>query len=48
VQPGPPLSVQAPIKDTTINMTALLIGVLGVVVLIIVVIVVIAAFGHRG
>jgi len=47
VQPGPPLSVQAPIKDTTINMTALLVGGVIVVVAIIVVIVLIGVFGHR-
>jgi hypothetical protein len=47
VQPGPPLSVQAPIKDTTINMTALLVGAGIVVLVIIVLIVLIAAFAHR-
>jgi hypothetical protein len=48
VQPGPPLSVQAPIKDTTINMGALLLGV-GAVVLIIIVVVIIlvAVFSHH-
>jgi hypothetical protein len=47
VQPGPPMSVQAPIKDTTFNMAALLFGAGAVVLIIIVVIVLIAAFGHR-
>jgi hypothetical protein len=42
------LSVQAPIKDTTINMGALLLGV-GAVVLIIIVVVIIlvAVFSHH-
>ena len=47
LQPGPPLSVQAPIKDTTINMTALLLGAGIVIVVIIIVILLIAVFGHR-
>jgi hypothetical protein len=47
VQPGPPMSVQAPIKDTTINMSALLLGAGIVLVVIIVVIVLIAAFAHK-
>jgi hypothetical protein len=47
LQPGPPMSVEAPIKDTTINMTALLIGAGIVLVVIIVVIVLIAAFTHK-
>jgi hypothetical protein len=47
VQPGPPMSVQAPIKDTTINLTALLLGAGIVIVIVIVLIVLIAAFGHR-
>jgi len=41
------MSVQAPIKDTTINMTALVLGAGIVIVVIIVVILLIAAFGHR-
>src|SRR6202022_2755740 len=44
VQPGPPMSVQAPIRDTTINMSALLLGVGGVIVLIIVIAILVAAF----
>jgi hypothetical protein len=48
IQPGPPMSVQAPIKDTTINVTALLVGAGIVIVVIIVLIVLIAAFAHRG
>ena len=47
VQPGPPMSVQAPLKDTTINMTALVLGAGIVIVVIIVVILLIAVFGHR-
>jgi len=47
VQPGPPLSVQAPVKDTTINMTVLLVGAGIVIVIIIVLIVLIAAIAHR-
>jgi hypothetical protein len=48
VQPGPPLSVQAPIKDTTINMTVLLVGA-GAALLVIIVLVILlsAVFGHR-
>jgi len=41
------MSVQAPIKDTTINMTALVLGAGIVIVVIIVVILLIAVFGHR-
>ena len=47
MQPGPPMSVQPPIKDTTINMSALLLGVGAVILIIIVIVVLIAAFGHR-
>jgi hypothetical protein len=47
VQPGPPLSVQAPIKDTTINLTALLVGAAILVLIVIVVGILITAFGHR-
>ena len=47
VQPGPPMSVQAPLKDTTINMTALVLGAGIVIVVIIVVILLIAFFAHR-
>ena len=47
VQPGPPLSVQAPIKDTTINLTALLVGAGIVILVVIVLIVLIAALTHR-
>jgi hypothetical protein len=47
VQPGPPLSVESPIKDTTINMSVLLLGVGAVVLIIIVVIILIGAFAHR-
>jgi hypothetical protein len=41
------LSVQAPIKDTTINMSVLLLGVGAVVLIIIVVLLLIALFGHQ-
>ena len=48
VQPGPPLSVQAPIKDTTLNIGALVLGVgAALIVLIIVVVIVIAVFSHH-
>jgi hypothetical protein len=47
VQPGPPMSVQAPIKDTTINMSVLLLGAGAVVLIIIVVFVLIVAFAHH-
>jgi hypothetical protein len=40
------MSVQAPIRDTTINMSALLLGVGGVIVLIIVIAVIVAALHH--
>ena len=46
VQPGPPMSVQAPIKDTSINISVLLLAGGGVIVLLIVVIVLVAAFHH--
>lgn len=49
VQPGPPLSVQAPIRDTTFNLmaVAMVVGV-GIVVVLVLVIafVVIGAIGH--
>ena len=47
VQPGPPLSVQAPIRDTTLNLGALLLGVGAVIVVIIVVVILIAVFSHH-
>jgi hypothetical protein len=48
IQPGPPMSVQAPIKDTTINMGALVLGVGAVVLIIIVVVIVlVAVFSHH-
>src|SRR5438445_9113307 len=46
VQPGPPMSVQAPIKDTSINMAAVLMGV-GLVVVVIIVIAILIALFHR-
>jgi hypothetical protein len=46
--PGPPMSVNAPISDTTINRTALLVGaVLAVLVVIVIVVILIAVFSHR-
>jgi hypothetical protein len=42
------LSVQAPIKDSTINVGALLLGVGGVVLIIIVVVIIlVAVFSHH-
>jgi hypothetical protein len=48
LQPGPPMSVNAPISATTINRTALMVGVvIAVLVVIVVVVVLIALFSHR-
>ena len=48
VQPGPPMSVQPPIRDTTINMSALLLGVgAAVLIIILLAVVLIAVFSHR-
>src|ERR1700682_2437863 len=48
VQPGPPMSVNAPISDTTINRTALLVGgVIVVRVVIVIVVILIAVLSHR-
>jgi hypothetical protein len=48
LQPGPPMSVDAPISDSIINRYALVVGVVVVVLILIVVIVVLAAvFGRR-
>lgn len=47
IQPGPPMSVQAPIKDTTINLAAILFGVGAVIVVVVVVAIVIGAFAQR-
>jgi hypothetical protein len=48
LQPGPPMSVNAPITDTTINRSALVIGVLiAVVILVVVVVILVALFSHR-
>jgi hypothetical protein len=41
------MSVQPPIKDNTINMSALLLGVGVVILIIIVVAILIAVFTHR-
>ena len=48
LQPGPPMSVDAPISDSIINRYALVVGVVVVVLILIVVIVILAAvFGRR-
>jgi hypothetical protein len=48
VQPGPPMSVNAPISDTTINRSALMLGVvIAVLVLIVVVVILIAVFSRH-
>src|SRR3984893_6128089 len=49
VQPGPPMSVQQAIKDTAINMSAVLLGVgaLILIIIVIVIVVLIGVFGHR-
>jgi hypothetical protein len=47
LQPGPPLSVQAPIRDTTLNLGALLLAVGAVIVIIVVVLILIALFNGR-
>jgi len=44
---GPPRSVQAPIRDTTLNLGALLLGVGAVIVIIIVALILIALFNGR-
>ncbi|HEX3629462.1 MAG TPA: hypothetical protein VHW91_03255 [Candidatus Dormibacteraeota bacterium] len=45
IQPGPPLSVQAPIRDITINRTAVSLLVGGVILLIIVVLIIVVVLG---
>ena len=47
LQPGPPLSVQAPIRDATLNLGALLLGVGGVIVIILLGLILVALFGGR-
>jgi eukaryotic-like serine/threonine-protein kinase len=48
LQPGPPMSVNAPIRDTTINRYALVVGVVIVVLILIVLLVILAAvFGRH-
>jgi hypothetical protein len=47
LQPGPPLSVQAPIRDTTLNLGALLLGVGAVMLIILVVLILIGLFSGR-
>jgi hypothetical protein len=48
IQPGPPMSVDAPITDTTINRTAVMVGVVvAVLVVVVVVVVLIAVFSRH-
>jgi len=48
LQPGPPMSVNAPISDTTINRTALLVGgVIAVLVVIVVIVILVAVVSRR-
>ena len=47
LQPGPPLSVQSPIRDTTINLTMILVLAGAALVVIIVIAVLIGSLSHR-
>jgi hypothetical protein len=47
IQPGPPMSVQSPIKDTTINMSAVVIGAGALIIVLLVILILIAAFSHH-
>ena len=47
IQPGPPMSVQAPIRDTTINLAAVGLWVGIGIVAIIIIGIVLAAVAHR-
>jgi hypothetical protein len=47
LQPGPPMSVDAPISDTSINRTALMVGVVIAVLVVIVVLVILVAVFSR-
>ena len=47
VQPGPPMSVQAPINDTTLNMSALVLWASVAILALIVLVILIAVFTHR-
>jgi hypothetical protein len=48
MQPGPPISVDAPIADTTINRTAfVVVAAIAVLVLIVIVVVLVAVLSHH-
>ncbi|MDQ1743859.1 MAG: hypothetical protein QOE23_2198 [Pseudonocardiales bacterium] len=47
LQPGPPMSVNAPITDTSINRSALMVGAVIVVLVVIVLVVILAAVLSR-
>lgn len=47
LQPGPPMSVNAPITDTRINRSALMVGALIAVLVVIVIVVILAALLSR-
>jgi len=47
LQPGPPMSVNAPITDTSINRSALMVGAVIAVLVVIVVVVILGAFLGR-
>ena len=47
LQPGPPMSVNAPITDTSINRSALMVGAVIAVLVVIVVLVILAALLGR-
>ena len=47
LQPGPPMSVNAPITDTSINRSALMVGTVIAVLVVIVVVVILGAFLGR-
>ncbi|HET9848882.1 MAG TPA: hypothetical protein VFR68_10055 [Candidatus Dormibacteraeota bacterium] len=47
LQPGPPLSVQAPIRDTTINLTVLLVAAGAALVVIILLAILIGSLSHH-
>lgn len=46
VQPGPPLSVSAPIRDTTINWTVVIALAIGAILILILIALIGAAIGH--
>ena len=47
LQPGPPMSVDAPITDTSINRSALLVGVVIAILIVIVLVVILGALLAR-